>query len=61
MNHEILFRDLGDRRFRFALTGAKGGFSRTLLAQIRAIPRLQPAVLCDLDPDGVLALLAELG
>ncbi|SUE62660.1 NAD(P)H-dependent oxidoreductase [Roseomonas gilardii] len=61
MNHEILFRDLGDRRFRFALTGARGGFSRTLLAQIRAIPRLQPAVLCDLDPDGVLALLAELG
>ncbi|UPG73455.1 homoserine dehydrogenase [Roseomonas gilardii subsp. gilardii] len=61
MNHEILFRDLGDRCFGFALTGAKGGFSRTLLAQIRAIPRLRPAALCDLDPEGVLALLAELG
>lgn len=60
MNHEILFRDLGDRCIRFALTGAKGGFSRTLLGQVRLLPWLQPAVLCDLDPEGVLALLREL-
>jgi predicted homoserine dehydrogenase-like protein len=60
MNHEILFRDLGDRRIRFALTGAKGGFSRTLLGQVPAIPWLEATVLCDLDPEGVLALLREL-
>ena len=61
MNHEILFRDLADRRFRLGLTGAKGSFSRTLLAQLRAIPQLQPAALCDLDAEGVLGLLGELG
>ena len=61
MNHEILFRSLGDRCFRVGLTGAKGSFSRTLLSQIRAIPRLQVAALCDLDPQGVLTVLAELG
>ncbi|WP_159349562.1 NAD(P)H-dependent oxidoreductase [Roseomonas harenae] len=60
MNYEILFRDLGDRRIRFALTGAKGGFSRTLLGQVPAIPWLEATVLCDLDPEGVLALLREL-
>jgi predicted homoserine dehydrogenase-like protein len=60
MNHEILFRDLGDRRVRFALTGARGGFSRTLLAQVPAIPWLEATILCDLDPEGVMALLAEL-
>ncbi|WP_431283599.1 NAD(P)H-dependent oxidoreductase [Humitalea sp. 24SJ18S-53] len=61
MNYDILFRDLGDRRFRVALAGAKGSFSRTLLAQIRAIPRLTVAALCDLDAEGVLQLLRELG
>ncbi|MFC0385644.1 NAD(P)H-dependent oxidoreductase [Muricoccus vinaceus] len=61
MNHEILFRDPAGRRVRFALSGARGGFARTLLAQARAIPRLEPAVLCDLDAEGVMALLAELG
>jgi predicted homoserine dehydrogenase-like protein len=61
MNHEILFRSLGDRCFRVGVTGAKGSFSRTLLAQIRAVPRLQVAALCDLDPQGVLAVLGELG
>ncbi|GAB2935534.1 homoserine dehydrogenase [Streptomyces mayteni] len=45
----------------YALTGAGGGFARTLLAQTRALPGLRPAVLCDLDPAGVLALCAELG
>ena len=60
MNHEILFRDLGDRRIRFALTGAKGGFSRTLLGQVPSIPWLEAAILCDLDPEGVVNLLREL-
>lgn len=61
MNHEILFRDPSARRVRFALSGARGGFARTLLAQARAMPRLEPAILCDIDAEGVMALLAELG
>ncbi|MGQ4269906.1 homoserine dehydrogenase [Nocardiopsis changdeensis] len=46
---------------RYALTGARGGFARTLLAQTRGIDRLHPAVLCDLDPEGTVALCTELG
>lgn len=61
MNHEILFRDLGGRVIRVAVTGAKGAFSRSLLVQLRAIPRFRVAALCDLDAEGVLDLLAELG
>lgn len=61
MNHEILFRGLGDRVIRIGLTGARGGFSRTLLAQLRRIPRFQVAALCDLDAEGVLSLLDQLG
>jgi predicted homoserine dehydrogenase-like protein len=61
MNHDILFRDLADRRFRVAVTGARGSFSRTLLAQIRAVPMLEVAALCDLDTAGVLSLLEDLG
>ncbi|RDG37404.1 homoserine dehydrogenase [Streptomyces corynorhini] len=45
----------------YALTGAGGGFARTLLAQSLLLPGLHPAVLCDLDPGAVLALCAELG
>ncbi|MEV7422157.1 homoserine dehydrogenase [Streptomyces sp. NPDC091212] len=45
----------------YALTGAGGGFARTLLAQSLLLPGLHPAVLCDLDPDAVLALCADLG
>jgi predicted homoserine dehydrogenase-like protein len=61
MNFEILFRDLGDRRFRVGLTGAGGEFSRSLLSQIRMVPNLRVAALCDLDPDRVMRLLGELG
>ncbi|CAL9601762.1 hypothetical protein SUDANB121_05467 [Nocardiopsis dassonvillei] len=46
---------------RYALTGARGGFARTLLAQTRHIERLRPAVLCDLDTAGTVALCTELG
>ncbi|MFE2373449.1 homoserine dehydrogenase [Streptomyces sp. NPDC059398] len=46
---------------RYALTGACGGFGRTLLAQTRYVPGLSPAVLCDLDTGGLRALWAELG
>lgn len=61
MNYDILFRDLGDRRYLVGLAGAKGGFSRTFLSQLRAVPNLQVAALCDLDAEGVLGLLGELG
>lgn len=61
MNHEILFRDPAGRCVHFALSGARGGFARTLLAQVRAMPRLAPTILCDLEAEGVMALLAELG
>jgi len=46
---------------RFALTGAKGGYARTLLAQVRRTHELVPAALCDLDVDGLAALCRELG
>jgi predicted homoserine dehydrogenase-like protein len=61
MNFEILFADQPDRRVRYTLTGAKGGFARTLLAQTRLMPRLVPAALCDLDIVGLRALCDELG
>ncbi|MFE6448308.1 homoserine dehydrogenase [Nocardiopsis dassonvillei] len=46
---------------RYALTGARGGFARTLLAQTPRMERLRPSVLCDLDTEGTIALCAELG
>ncbi|MFD3688775.1 homoserine dehydrogenase [Nocardiopsis sp. NPDC058631] len=46
---------------RYALTGARGGFARTLLAQTLRMDRLHPSVLCDLDAEGTVALCAELG
>jgi predicted homoserine dehydrogenase-like protein len=61
MNFELLFSDQPTRTVRYALTGAKGGFARTLLAQTRLMPRLAPAVLCDLDLPGLRALCEELG
>ena len=61
MNFELLFADQPDRRVRYSLTGAKGGFARTLLAQTRLMPRLVPAALCDLDITGLRALCEELG
>ncbi|MDN8614931.1 homoserine dehydrogenase [Variovorax ginsengisoli] len=61
MNFELLFADQPDREVRYTLTGAKGGFARTLLAQTRRMPRLVPAALCDLDLPGLRALCEELG
>ncbi|MGI4850002.1 MAG: homoserine dehydrogenase [Janthinobacterium lividum] len=61
MNFELLFAAQSTQQVRYALTGAKGGFSRTLLAQTRRMPNLVPAVLCDLDLDGLEALCLELG
>ncbi|MFD7812256.1 homoserine dehydrogenase [Streptomyces sp. NPDC059785] len=61
MNLHHLFADTGDRTVRYALSGAGGGFARTLLAQTRRIPRLSPAVLCDRDLPRLEAMLRELG
>jgi predicted homoserine dehydrogenase-like protein len=61
MNYELLFKELPNRRIRIALTGAAGGFSRTLLVQCRAIRNVDLAALCDLDLEGTLALLVSLG
>lgn len=46
---------------RVALTGARGGFGRTFLAQLRSIERMTATQLIDPDVDGVRALLGELG
>lgn len=61
MNLHHLFADSGGRTVRYALTGAGGGFARTLLAQTRRLPGLVPAVLCDRDLPRLRAMLGELG
>ncbi|WP_250441524.1 homoserine dehydrogenase [Caballeronia sp. AZ1_KS37] len=65
MNFELLFSPASSAHagqpVRYALTGAKGGFARTLLAQTRLMARLFPAVLCDLDVAGLRAMCIELG
>lgn len=61
MNLHHLFADAGDRPVRYALSGAGGGFARTLLAQTRHMPRLLPAVLCDVEVDALRALCLDLG
>ncbi|MZE73982.1 homoserine dehydrogenase, partial [Streptomyces sp. SID5789] len=57
MNLHHLFADSGGRTVRYALTGAGGGFARTLLAQTRRMPGLVPAVLCDRDLPALRAVL----
>jgi predicted homoserine dehydrogenase-like protein len=61
MNLTALLSREGARPVRFALTGAKGAYARTLLAQAKLGELVRPAVLCDLDVDGVAALCVELG
>ncbi|WPB59222.1 homoserine dehydrogenase [Xylophilus sp. GOD-11R] len=61
MNFELLFAAQSGKTVRYALTGAKGGFARTLLAQTLRMPKLVPAVLCDLDVPGLRDLCLELG
>lgn len=46
---------------RVALTGAAGGFGRTVLLALRDHPSQRPSVLCDLDLASVRRQLAELG
>jgi predicted homoserine dehydrogenase-like protein len=61
VNYELLFSELKDRTIRMAVTGAKGGFGRTLLAQCRTIPSLEATALCDLDVEGTMRMLRSLG
>ncbi len=51
----------GVRPVRFAVTGAKGAYARTLLAQASRVPAVEPSVLCDLDLPGLRVLCVELG
>lgn len=46
---------------RIALTGANGGYGRTLLDQLRRLPDMAAVQLVDPDVDGVRRLLADLG
>ncbi|WP_097231313.1 homoserine dehydrogenase [Streptomyces zhaozhouensis] len=50
-----------DRTVGYALTGACGGFARTLLATTRRTDGVRPTVLCDRDTEGVHALARSLG
>lgn len=61
MNYETLFQDLQSRTISIALTGAKGGFGRSLLVQCRHIKSIRVAALCDLDVDGTRDMLLGLG
>jgi predicted homoserine dehydrogenase-like protein len=61
MNYELLFKEMQTRRIGIALTGANGGFARTLLVQCRAVANIDVAALCDLDTDSTLAMLVALG
>ncbi|WP_312239567.1 hypothetical protein [Pantoea sp.] len=60
MNYELLFDALKTRRIRIAVTGASGGFGRSLLVQCRNIPSLDIVALCDLNTQGTQDLLREL-
>ncbi|RAZ30471.1 homoserine dehydrogenase [Microbacterium sp. SMR1] len=46
---------------RIALTGANGGYGRTLLDQLRRLPDMTAAQLIDPDVDGVVRMLHDLG
>lgn len=46
---------------RVALTGARGDYGRTFLAQVRLTPELLPTVLVDPDVVGVVAMVTDLG
>jgi len=61
MDIQTMLAAHGDASVRYALTGAKGGFARTLLAQTVHVPRLEAGILCDLDVDGARALAVEVG
>ncbi|MFJ8826938.1 homoserine dehydrogenase [Streptomyces sp. NPDC102467] len=61
MNLHHLFATADVGAVRYALSGAGGGFARTLLAQSLRIPALAPTVLCDRDLPRLRVMLGELG
>lgn len=61
MNVTALLSRTSGEPARFALTGAKGAYARTLLAQAKLGDLVRPTVLCDLDTEGVAALCIDLG
>ncbi|MEV1022928.1 homoserine dehydrogenase [Streptomyces sp. NPDC050264] len=61
MNLHHLFATADVGAVRYALSGAGGGFARTLLAQTLRIPALEPTALCDRDLPRLRAMLGELG
>ncbi|WP_435193556.1 homoserine dehydrogenase [Streptomyces sp. NRRL F-5630] len=61
MNLRHLFAEGSDRTVRYALSGAGGGFARTLLSQTLRVDRLVPAVLCDREVARLKDMLIELG
>lgn len=62
MNIEaLLLKETDAAPVKIALTGANGAYARTLLAQLVLVPALHPAILCDLDLDGLRATLLSLG
>ncbi|WP_410015657.1 hypothetical protein [Sodalis sp. C49] len=60
MNYELLFDELKGRRIRLAITGACGGFGRSLLVQCRNIPAIDIVALCDINTQGTRDLLGDL-
>lgn len=61
MNIEHLLAPHSDRVVRYALTGAKGGYGRTLVAQTTLMANLHASILCDLDPEGTRRMAIEVG
>ncbi|GLY30703.1 hypothetical protein [Kineosporia sp. NBRC 101731] len=61
MNLGLLLSQHEPAVVRYALSGAGGGFGRTLLAQTLLIDALRPSLLCDVDVEKVHALCVELG
>ncbi|WP_194205926.1 homoserine dehydrogenase [Superficieibacter sp. 1612_C1] len=60
MNYTLLFDTLNTRQIRIAITGASGGFGRSLLVQCREIPSIEIVALCDLNVEGSQSLLNDL-
>jgi predicted homoserine dehydrogenase-like protein len=61
MNVEELLGTSTAPPVRVAVTGANGGFARTLLSQLRRIDAIEVTALCDLDTEKARKLWLELG
>ena len=61
MNLEALWGDPEAAPVRIALTGANGGYGRTLLSQVRTLPSIEVAALCDLDTAKAREMWLDLG